>query len=84
MIGWVGDSGEKLFPHFFADADFAGDIETQRSTSGYYSVIRGPNTCFQHLLEAKGSHMFLSPPHEAELVAADYGLRIDGMLAQPL
>jgi hypothetical protein len=29
MIGWVGDSREKLFPHFFADAVFAGDIETQ-------------------------------------------------------
>ena len=27
MIGWVGDSREQLFPHFFADADFAGDIE---------------------------------------------------------
>ena len=44
MIGWVGDSRDKLFTHVFADADFVGDVDTQRSTSGFYSVIRGPNT----------------------------------------
>ena len=30
MIGWVGDSREELFPHFSADAEFDGDVETQR------------------------------------------------------
>ena len=29
MIGWVVDSIDKLYPHFFADADFAGHIDTQ-------------------------------------------------------
>ncbi|MFM7989697.1 MAG: hypothetical protein ACKPKO_61330, partial [Candidatus Fonsibacter sp.] len=38
MIGWVGDSRKHMFPHFFADADFAGDVDTQRANSGYYSV----------------------------------------------
>ncbi|MFM7984085.1 MAG: hypothetical protein ACKPKO_32645, partial [Candidatus Fonsibacter sp.] len=37
MVGWVGDSCNQLFPHLFVDADFAGDVETRRSTSGYYS-----------------------------------------------
>ena len=30
MIGWVGDTRERLFPDLFADADFAGDVETQK------------------------------------------------------
>ena len=36
MIGWIGDSLDELYPHFFVDADFAGDIDTQRSTSGLF------------------------------------------------
>ena len=36
MIGWVGDSLEHLSPHLYADADFAGCAQTQRSTSGLF------------------------------------------------
>ena len=39
MLGWIGDSHEQLFPHFFADADFAGDLETKKSTSGLKSAL---------------------------------------------
>ena len=84
MIGWVGDTREKLFPHFFADADFAGDVGTQRSTSGYYSVIRGPHTSFPI---SAGSNRQTCVSHstlEAEFVAADYGLRTDGLIALSL
>ena len=84
LIGWVGDSREQLFPHFFADADFAGDIETQRSTSGYYSVIRGPNTSFPISAGSKRQTCVSHSTPEAELVAADYGLRTDGLPALSL
>ena len=70
---------EQLFAHFFADADFAGDINTQRSTSGFYSVIRGPNSS---LLISAGSKRQSCVSHsapEAELVATDFGLRTDGL-----
>ena len=30
MVGWVGDPLERLEPHMFADADFAGCVSTQR------------------------------------------------------
>eukprot|EP00972_Heterocapsa_arctica_P044911 6628133-Heterocapsa_arctica.AAC.1 len=46
MIGWVGDELTAVQPHLFADGDFTGCVETQRSTSGYHFCIRGPNTCF--------------------------------------
>ena len=84
MIGWVGDSREQLFPNFFADADFAGDIETQRSTSGYYSVIRGPHTSCPISVGSKRQTCVSHSTPEAEFVAADYGLRTDGLLALSL
>ena len=34
MVGWVGDKPEDVQPFLFADADFAGCTETQRSTTG--------------------------------------------------
>ena len=33
LVGWVGDPLSVVRPHLFADADFAGDVETQRSTN---------------------------------------------------
>ena len=46
MFGLVSGSREKVYPHLFADAVFAGDVDTQRSTSALYSVVRGPHTLF--------------------------------------
>ena len=84
MIGWVGDTREQLFPHLFADADFAGDGETQWSTSGYYSVIRGPHTSFPNSVGSKRQTCVSHSTLEAELVAADYGLRTHGLPALSL
>ena len=36
MVGWIGDDRPALQPHMFADSDFAGCIETLRSTSGVH------------------------------------------------
>ena len=68
-----------MLPHFFADAEFVGDVETQRSTSGYYSVIRGPYTSFLISVGSKRQTCVSHFTPEAELVAADYGLRTDGL-----
>ncbi|MFM7988021.1 MAG: hypothetical protein ACKPKO_52775, partial [Candidatus Fonsibacter sp.] len=84
MVGWVGDSRKQLFPHFFVDADFAGDAETQRSTSGYYSVIRGPHTAFPISAGSKRQTCVSHSTPEAESFAADFGLRTDGLLSLSL
>ena len=36
-----------IFPHLYADADFAGCVETQRSTSGAHLVLKGPVLAFR-------------------------------------
>merc|ERR1711920_794253 len=46
LVGFVGDGADVISPHLFADADFAGDKRTMRSTSGVHLAIRGPNTYF--------------------------------------
>ena len=79
MIGWIGDSLDLLYLHFFADADFAGDVDTQRSTSGFFSVIRGPNSSFPISAGSKRQSCVSHSAPEAELVAADFGLRTDGL-----
>ncbi|MFM7983728.1 MAG: hypothetical protein ACKPKO_30835, partial [Candidatus Fonsibacter sp.] len=79
MVGWVGDSSKQLYPDFFADADFAGDVDTQRSTCGYYSVIRGPNTSFPISAGSKRQSCVSHSTPEAEIVAADFRLRTDGL-----
>ena len=77
MIGLIGDSRDHFFLHFFADAKFAGDVDTQRSTSGFYSVIRGPNSSFPLSAGSKRQTCVFRLTPEAELVAADFGLRTD-------
>ena len=46
QTGWIGDGRDEIVPHLFADADFAGDSKTSRSTSGVHFVLLGPNTVF--------------------------------------
>jgi hypothetical protein len=45
-VGWVGDSAEDVSIHLFADADFGGDKETSRNTSGAFLCLAGPDTFF--------------------------------------
>ncbi len=42
QIGFVGDNPSELSLGLFSDADFAGDKELQRSTSGVFLALYGP------------------------------------------
>ena len=74
MVSWVGDSLTKINPHLFADADFAGDPLTQRCTSGYHLVARGPRTCFVISGQSKTQGCVSHSTPEAELVALSFAL----------
>ena len=71
MIGWVGDGLGAISPHLYADADFAGDVETQRSTSGAHLVLKGPTTCFPIAGYSQRQGCVSHSTPEAELVALD-------------
>ena len=44
QVSWLGDAKEDLKLQIYADADFAGDPRTQRSTSGVVLALAGPYT----------------------------------------
>jgi len=46
MIGYVGDNLAQVQVHVYADADFAADPSSKRSTTGVHLTLRGPHTCF--------------------------------------
>ena len=77
--GWIGDPLDKLYPVLYADADFAGCIYTQRSTTGVYLVIRGPRTCWPVLGFSKRQGCVSTSTPEAEMVAAFHAMRVVGL-----
>ena len=74
-IGWVGDPLEEITPHLYADADLAGCPVTERSTSGYYMVARGPNTCFPIAFGCKRQGSSANCTAESELTSMNYAFR---------
>ena len=81
LVGWVGDEAENIEPHVFADADLAGCVRTQRSTSGAYLCMRGPNTCFPISAASKRQGCVVLSTPEAELYAGFFALRMLGIPA---
>ena len=79
MIGWIGDPLSHINPHPFADADFAGCVETMRSTSGDILVLRGPFTSFPIAAYSKRQGCVSHSTPEAEIVSMDNAMRTLGL-----
>ena len=79
LVGWVGDGTLQLQPHLYADADFAGCVATQRSTSGGYLSIRGPHTCFPIAASSRRQGCVSKSTPEAEIVSMDSAVRSMGI-----
>jgi hypothetical protein len=65
----------------FSDADFAGDMVTAKSTSGCYLAIVGPNTFAPVTASCKKQTCVSHSSTENEIVAAEQGLRTEGLQA---
>merc|ERR1712020_7589 len=78
-IGWVGDPIQLLSPHLYADADLAGCPITERSTSGLFMAVRGPNSCFPIAFGCKRQGSCANCTAEAELTSMNYALRHCGL-----
>ena len=73
MTGWVGDDASDVSLNLFTDADFAGDVCTQRSTTGIHLALHGKHTYFPlHGQSKKQTAVAFSTP-EAELIAGVVG-----------
>ena len=84
LRGYIGDDPSKLQLTLYSDADFAGCIETAKSTSGVLLALTGPNSFYPlNAISKKQSCVSHSTP-EAEIVAADLAIRTEGLPALQL
>ena len=79
MHGWVGDNPKDLELVLYTDADFAGDVQTSRSTSGVFLCLKGPNSFVPLSALSKRQSCVSHSTPEAEIVAADAGLRSEAI-----
>ena len=83
MSGFVGDSIDKCNLWLFADSDHAGEHDN-RSTSGAFLALVGPNTYFPLSAFSKKQTSAALSSTEAEVVCANVSLRALGLPASAL
>eukprot|EP00969_Alexandrium_andersonii_P318279 14059188-Alexandrium_andersonii.AAC.1 len=71
FVGWCGDRPEDLSLQVFADADFASDVPTARSTSGDAVKLVGPHSAFTTSCLSKMQTSVSHSTPETEIVALD-------------
>ena len=78
LEGYIGDDPKDLRLQLFADADFAGDLSTRKSTSGLFLALAGPHSFYPLTASSKKQTAVSHSTPEAEIVAADAALRTLG------
>ena len=79
QIGFVGDALEQCTLRLYTDADLASCRLTKKSTTGVLLVLVGPNTWFPLQGVSTKQTAVSHSSTESELVAADHGLRREGI-----
>ena len=76
---FVGDSPKDLYIAQFCDAGFAGDLLDSKSTSGMFLALVGPNTFAPLTWFCKKQDAVSHSTTEAEIIAMDAALRMEGL-----
>ena len=84
LVGQVNDNPEDLFLSLYADADFAGEKEGARSTSGGYLVLKGPNTHFPLAWLSKRQTSTSRSTTESEVISLAHSVFTEGVPALSL
>jgi hypothetical protein len=84
LKGHIGDPSDQLALSLYSDADFAGDKESSRSTTGIFLALTGPNTFFPLNGVSKKQTCVSHSTPEAEIVAANAAVRLEGLPALQL
>ena len=69
LRGWIGDKSKFLEHHCFSGADFAGCVDTQRSTTGRFHMLYGPVSQLPIAMVSKQQYCVSHSTPEAEIVA---------------
>ena len=81
LYGWVGGKAESLRLDLFVDADFAGETQSCKSTSGVFFAVRGPNSRWPITGQSKKQPVNSHSTPESGIVAYSHGLRTIGFPA---
>ena len=81
LESFVGDDAQHCHVVLYSDADFAGDMIQAKSTSGLYMAIVGPNTFAPVAASCKKQTCVCHSSTESEIVAAEQGIRTEGLQA---
>ena len=81
MLCWVGNPIDEWMIDIYTDADFAGCLMTHKSTTGSVLKIAGRYTSFVAAAVSKKQTSVSNSTNEAEIVASDYGVRMEGFPA---
>ena len=78
MSGFIGDSIMDCRLWLFSDSDYAGEFDS-KSTTGCAMFLVGPNTYFPLNAFSKKQTSITMSSTESEVVAANHGLRAEGL-----
>ena len=81
LVSFVGDEPKDCNIVLFCDASFAGDRKDSKSTSGCYMCLVGPNTFAPITWLCKKQGAVSHSSTEAEVVALDTAIRMEGLAA---
>ena len=81
LEGAVGDDLTECALLLYTDADFAGSLRDSKSTTGIYMAMVGPNTFHPLGAISKTQSAVSHSSTEAEVIALDYALRVEGLPA---
>eukprot|EP00435_Cladocopium_sp_Y103_P062857 s119_g24.t1 len=84
MVGTIQDRPEDLELVLWVDADFAGEREDGRSTSGGFLALRGPNTHFPLAWVSKRQTSTSRSTTESEVISLSHSLYHEGIPALQL
>ena len=79
LAGSINDKEEDLELQLYVDADFAGDKENARSTSGGFLVLRGPTSFFPLAWVSKRQTSTSRSTTESEVISLAYSLYQEGI-----
>ena len=74
LVGTVSDGPRELHLALYVDADFAGERDDAKSTSGGYLVLKGPNTFFPLAWVSKRQTSVSRSTTESEIVSLAHSL----------
>ena len=84
MRSWRSTKDTNFTHDLYVDADFAGDAKDSKSTNGVYQQLAGNSSRGQVSAVSKKQSCVSHSTPEAEIVAADHGIRVEALPALDL